>query len=385
MIREPTPATFGLNALTSQSTCGVTQLCSSAGCSMLAYQGAGPEIVDSPLGSADSFLLEKTDNNYQIHVNSPIHIILRSDNYFSGTGLDLNQIESAISLAAQTWNYYANTDLFYYNVTADPSAVIGSGKCIIQFSPGISGSALGLTYIYLDGSGRVTQSNMLLASAQAWTTDYGNASTTERIDLQSVVFHELGHVTGLGDLYNLNDSRGADHNEVMNIYWMGHPRHSPGAGDRTGEQGIYGCGTAVTTTTVLPTTTTTPPTTSTTTTSTTLQGTTTTSTTSSTSMTTTTTSSSTAPTTTSSPPTSTTIPATTTTTATSTTTLPGTTTTTTSSVTTTTNGQCQLKGDYPPCGAITVQEILSTITEWSNGNASLMDVFNLIVEWASSP
>ena len=44
--------------------------------------------------------------------------------------------------------------------------------------------------------------------------------------------------------------------------------------------------------------------------------------------------------------------------------------------------QCSLKGDYPPCGAITVQEILNLITQWAQGKATVADVLALITAWA---
>jgi hypothetical protein len=57
------------------------------------------------------------------------------------------------------------------------------------------------------------------------------------------------------------------------------------------------------------------------------------------------------------------------------------TTTTTSSSTTTTLPQCVLPGDYPPCGAVSLDEVVDRINEWASGLADLSSVVNLINGW----
>ena len=395
IISEPSQSAFNQNYAHIQGVCGVSMLCQNASCSKLTSQGAGPEIVYSPAGSNSSFDLET------LKINGPLHITFRNDNYFTGTGLALNHTKEAISLAAQTWSYDANQNMFYYDVNSDPNAAVGIGDCLIQFSPTISG--LGMTTIWMDGSGRVMQANMLLSTAYTWTTDYTTANTSNVIDLQSVVLHELGHITGLGDLYNLptNDSRRIDYNEIMNLYRGRHPQHNTGKGDRTGLQSIYGCGmvpsttSTTTTTTRATTTTTTTSTTSSTTTTTTSSTTTTYYVTTTTSTTTTTHATSTTSTTSSTSttitlPSTTTIPSTTTTIPVNatTTTIPGntttSTTTTTSTSTTTTIGACSLVGDYPPCGDISLLEVVDLINMWATDKASVGDVVALITRWATT-
>jgi len=43
-----------------------------------------------------------------------------------------------------------------------------------------------------------------------------------------------------------------------------------------------------------------------------------------------------------------------------------------------------MPGDYPPCGNVTLQEILDMIAEWLAGNAGLGEVIDLINAWALS-
>jgi hypothetical protein len=93
-------------------------------------------------------------------------------------------------------------------------------------------------------------------------------------------------------------------------------------------------------------------------------------------------------TTTSSSTTTTSIVTTTSTTATSTSsTIIDTTTTsstsTTLTTTSTTLGNCTIAGDYPPCGEITLSEVITYINEWVIGEASLSDVVALINAWAT--
>jgi len=71
-------------------------------------------------------------------------------------------------------------------------------------------------------------------------------------------------------------------------------------------------------------------------------------------------------------------------TSTTTTTIPGTT-TTTISTTTTIIWPCDLPGDYPTCGEVTLEEVVDFINLWSLGQAELGDVVNLINAWAGGP
>jgi hypothetical protein len=43
-----------------------------------------------------------------------------------------------------------------------------------------------------------------------------------------------------------------------------------------------------------------------------------------------------------------------------------------------------MPGDYPPCGQVTIEEIVGAISLWAQGKLSLNDVMNLINAWAFS-
>jgi hypothetical protein len=60
-----------------------------------------------------------------------------------------------------------------------------------------------------------------------------------------------------------------------------------------------------------------------------------------------------------------------------------TTTRTTTTSTTSTTRPCNLEGDYPACGEITLAEVVAHTNRWAKGEASLNSVIRLINAWAS--
>ena len=64
------------------------------------------------------------------------------------------------------------------------------------------------------------------------------------------------------------------------------------------------------------------------------------------------------------------------------TTIPSTSSTSTTSATTTTLGQCPTPGDEPPCGTVTLEEVVNYINEWSGGQGTLSNVVALINPWS---
>jgi len=71
-----------------------------------------------------------------------------------------------------------------------------------------------------------------------------------------------------------------------------------------------------------------------------------------------------------------------TTTISTTTTMPSTTTSSTTTSTTTIPEGCELPGDTPPCGVVTLTEVVDFINQWAQGEAELGEVIDLINAWA---
>ena len=44
---------------------------------------------------------------------------------------------------------------------------------------------------------------------------------------------------------------------------------------------------------------------------------------------------------------------------------------------------CDLSGDYPPCGEVTLSEVVDFINLWAQGQALIADVIDLINAWVS--
>ncbi len=101
------------------------------------------------------------------------------------------------------------------------------------FAP-LSGSALAVaqTWWYTN-SGEVVESDVRYNSNYGWTLNWDSARYGTW-DVQSVALHEIGHATGLGDIYPTSN----DFNQIMNSY--DGPQHYLGLGDITGLRKIYG-------------------------------------------------------------------------------------------------------------------------------------------------
>jgi len=78
-ISELSQSNYNQNYTYTQEVCGVSMLCQNTGCSMLARQGSGPEIVYNTSGYNNSYVIENP------RISSPLHITFRNDNYFTGT------------------------------------------------------------------------------------------------------------------------------------------------------------------------------------------------------------------------------------------------------------------------------------------------------------
>jgi parallel beta-helix repeat protein len=52
--------------------------------------------------------------------------------------------------------------------------------------------------------------------------------------------------------------------------------------------------------------------------------------------------------------------------------------------TTTIPGECGMPGDAPPCGVISLEEVVNSINEWATGGRTLPEVIGLINAWAAS-
>jgi hypothetical protein len=199
----------------------------------------GPEIT-SEGGESASYSL----NGRKWVQNDPqIKLYLKNDARLANEGLDRNVVSDTITDAANVWddatnqNLFADTDLVRF--TSDPATFSGryDGKNVISWMPYVPGcTALASTGTWyrtteIDGYHPIVECDIAFNSNYRWS------NTGSNIDIQSVALHELGHMIGMGDIYNkaqfYRDSR-----QVMH-YYTG-VKHSLGNGDKTGVWKLYG-------------------------------------------------------------------------------------------------------------------------------------------------
>ena len=204
-------------------------------------------------GSASSYRL----SNWRWNQATPkIQMYVKDDAYLTGRGLTATAVQSAVNAAEKSWDDATNTNLFNNGNTAEgdtagtgiittqKKADTYDGTNVVAFMP-ISGSALAYSRTYYSGTkvggfNSAIESDLVFNSNDKWTTDLATSQKNfYNFDVQSVATHELGHTSGLLDLYNLpsTDPRRTDYNQVMNAY--NDPQRVLGAGDANGIWQLY--------------------------------------------------------------------------------------------------------------------------------------------------
>lgn len=177
------------------------------------------------------------------------------------TGLTSASSQSAIAAAANTWDNAVAGNIF-----ADGTTVIIDSKKVVDnpFSTtpkkdgyNVNGwKKFGNSFIALNrwwtngvkvgGYYSIIESDIWYNLDYQWTTSLTTAKNSNKLDLQSVALHELGHCIGMGDIYSTtyggslppSDERTKDLEQVMNLY--NGPQRTLGNGDKAGAQILYG-------------------------------------------------------------------------------------------------------------------------------------------------
>ncbi len=165
---------------------------------------------------------------------------LRDDTKLKGEGLDKYAVQGAIANAANTWdagtnqNLFADTSLVTISPTVKADTYDGSNTVAWN---SFSAGALAYARTWyrtskVDGYYSAVESDINLNTAYSWST----TGTGSKIDVQSVLLHEMGHSIGLGDLYGKSQFA-SDTRQVMH-YYTGVKR-TLGNGDATGVWKLY--------------------------------------------------------------------------------------------------------------------------------------------------
>ncbi|VVB64528.1 Matrixin [uncultured archaeon] len=210
--------------------------------------------ANSKLAVSDSVAAAQAQTGYNLWTYNSIPMKWTTNNpqvqlYLVGSSVPgtLNQenVQSAISTAANTWDNVVGQNLFADGSTvkidntkkvvpADGTSTVGAntqGWRTLSSNENPSLNTLAITYNWFNGpSGgyySITESDTAFNNAVSWSTTGGT------YDVQTVSLHELGHTIGLGHI--------SDTNQIMNPYYTG-VRHTLGSGDMAGAQYLYSIG-----------------------------------------------------------------------------------------------------------------------------------------------
>jgi hypothetical protein len=210
--------------------------------------GAGEIMTDG-----DYLGLSSSHSQLGWKIDSPLQLYLRNDANLAGEKLDPLTTGKSIATAAATWEHSTTSkDLFIGGNAGTTSVIVnsnsvadkGDGYSVHAFMP-ISGNAIAYARTWTS-SGIAKESDVCYNTRYSWTTDWAKSNKKNNlgqylyVDVQSIALHELGHATGLGDLYLLDPASSGynDWYQIMNSY--DGPQRYLGAGDIAGLQGIYG-------------------------------------------------------------------------------------------------------------------------------------------------
>ena len=199
---------------------------------------SGPVITPTG-GNAAAYLLMGRKWNTTAPGFKKVVMSLKDDAYLAGTGMSKTGALEAIAGAESTWNNATNQRPF-----SGTSALTATqnwkydGVNNIAFTPyAPTCAAIAATGVWYKTQGvpagtlyPILESDMTVNSNRLWTV----TGEKGKLDFQSAILHELGHVLGLGDIYGkpINDGL-----QIMG-YYSG--RRTLGNGDTTGAWKLYG-------------------------------------------------------------------------------------------------------------------------------------------------
>jgi len=140
--------------------------------------------------------------------------------------------ESEIKAAAITWNGSGSKFAFSYAGSSSSGFVLTDGRNVISFGDLGSNTIIAQAGTRSSG-GTILECDIRFNTGFPWST--ASPTPIDRMDLQTIALHELGHWLKLLDLYGANDSAKA----MYGYGSKGQTKRSLASGDKEGIQWIY--------------------------------------------------------------------------------------------------------------------------------------------------
>jgi len=142
----------------------------------------------------------KTETCYKligVKWKSPVTYVINPGN---SQGLGEAFITSAISTSAETWDASTSSEVFDDAYTVEYTAVYGVQDFVngIDFGDYPDDGVIAITSVWYTPKGRqIVEFDMRFNTRFSW-----GDTNPEKMDLQNIATHELGHAVGLGDVYS---------------------------------------------------------------------------------------------------------------------------------------------------------------------------------------
>ncbi len=197
----------------------------------------GPDI-DPNGGRSAAYVLSGWRWN---QANPQLKFYLLHDSNIESESLNIDEVQSAVTIAANTWDASTNQNLFADSnlvtisstVAADKYNKINTINWKLLTSTCLAYSRTWYNYNLVDGYKTALDSDLVFNTKYVWHTDGSSGG----VDVQSIALHELGHTLGLGDLYGKPEFS-EDGIQVMHCY-NALIKRVLGNGDKTGLWILY--------------------------------------------------------------------------------------------------------------------------------------------------
>ncbi len=194
---------------------------------LVEHEGKGPKVVYAIPPTDDSM----TNPHYALlpfHWYTTANFWINPSNKY---GLFASAVVTTVRASADTWDTETAASVFSYKGTTGRSAGRYDGYNVVAWGSYRAG-VIAVTYIWYSGS-RIVETDTRMNMLFSWSLNGG----ANKMDVQNIMTHELGHWCGLADLYS-----DADYWLTMYGYAANGEtyKRTLGLGDILGLEAVYG-------------------------------------------------------------------------------------------------------------------------------------------------